>query len=246
MKVIIVEDEVASQEYLSNILLTNFPQLEIVALADNVPDAVSAIDMHQPGIVFLDVEIKLGTGFDVLAQLPKRSFEVVFTTAFNTFALEAFRFHAIDYLLKPLNVSEVIEATERSMLRAKQGSDNTLLDKLLEQLNHPVVQKTKLGIHTLDGIEFVEVPDIVYGEANGNYTDLWMKNGTKITTSRKLKDMEESLPRQMFFRIHHSFIVNLQYVKKYHKGRGGYLVLHDGQSLPVSSAKKDDFIAWLG
>jgi two-component system LytT family response regulator len=246
MKVVIIEDEVASQEYLRNILLNHFPQLKVVALVDNVPDAVSVLNAHQPDIVFLDVEIKLGTGFDVLVQLPKRSFEVVFTTAFNTFALEAFRFHAIDYLLKPLNTAEVIEATERCMQRVKNGHDNTILNKLLEQLNQPVVQKTKLGIHTLEGIEFIEVPDIVYGEAKGNYTELWMKNGVKITTSKKLKDIEESLPRQMFFRIHHSYIVNLQYVKKYHKGRGGYLVLHDGQSLPVSSAKKDDFMNWLG
>jgi two-component system LytT family response regulator len=246
MKVVIVEDEIASQEYLSEILRKAFPNLEIASIVDNVTDAIEAIRAHEPDILYLDIEIKLGTGFDVLSQLASRPFEVIFTTAFNTFALEAFRYHAIDYLLKPLSATHIIEATERCIKRFKKDRDNVSLDKLIEQLSLPRLQKSKLGIHTLEGIEFVDVSDIVYGEAKGNYTELWMKNGTRITTSRKLKEIEEHLPEQQFFRIHHSYIVNLQFTKKYHKGRGGYIVLHDGKSLPVSSAKKDDFLNWLG
>lgn len=247
MKIIIVEDELASQQYLKQLLMERFPQLKVVAIAESVPDALQAIQEHRPDIVFLDVEIKMGNGFDVLAQVPDRSFEVVFTTAYNAFAVEAFRHHAVDYLLKPLNAAYVAEATERCLQRLKEHkSSKEQVGKLLQQVQQPIAQKSKLSIHTMDGIEFIEVQDIVYGEANGNYTDLWLKTGSKVTTSRRLKEMEESLPGDLFFRVHHSYIVNLQYVRKYHKGRGGYLVLHNGNSLPVSSARKDDFLNWLG
>lgn len=246
MKIIIVEDELASQAYLKNILLLHYPGIDIVAATDNVPDAVLLIKKHRPDIAFMDVEIKMGTSFDVLEQTKGYSFEVIFTTAFNTFAVDAFRHHAIDYLLKPLNESHVVEAMGRCMQRINSNNRNDQVGKLLEQLQQPAVQKAKLGIPTLEGIEFVAIPDIIYGEAKGNYTDIWLKNGIKITTSRKLKEMEESLPKDLFFRIHHSYIVNLQYVKKYYKGRGGYLILQDDHALPVSSARKDDFLKWLG
>jgi two-component system LytT family response regulator len=247
MKAVIVEDELAFQEQLSSVLCKTFPGLEIASVADNVPDAIEAISNHQPDILYLDVEIKSGTGFDVLSQLAHRPFDIIFTSAYSTFALEAFRYHAIDYLLKPLSAFQIIEATERCIKRSsKKDQDNISLNRLIELLKPPRIQKSKLGIHTLDGIEFVDISDIMYGEAKGNYAVLWMKNDTKITTARKLKEIEEYLPKQQFFRIHHSYIVNIQFAKKYYKGRGGYIVLHNGKSLPVSAAKKDDFFDWLG
>ena len=246
MRVIIIEDEQASQDYLRHILNTHFPEIEIVALADNVPEAIEVIRKHSPDIVFMDVEIKLGTGFDVLARVGHRTFEVVFITAYNTFAVDAFRHHAIDYLLKPVSAAYMAEAIElcRQRLGNKQRTDQ--IDKLLRQLQVQPAQKSKIGIHTIEGIEMLDVADIVYGEAKGNYTDLWLKGGAKVTTSKKLKEMEEVLTLHQFFRIHHSYIVNMQYVSKYHKGRGGYLVLQNGLSLPVSSSRKDDFLNWLG
>jgi len=247
MKVILIEDEKASQAYLHTLLQQQFPQMDIVAIADNVPDAVAAIGLHGPDIVFLDVEIKLGSGFDVLAQTKEYSFEVVFTTAFSNFAIEAFRYHALDYLVKPLNDEAVIETTKRCIEKRKAMNGSRQVTELLSYLQqHAATQKTKLSIPTIDGIEFVDVADVVYGEAKGNYTDLCLKNGSRIMASRKLKAMEAFLPLQSFFRIHHSYIVNLQYVTRYHKGRGGYLVLQSGMALPVSSARKDAFLQWLG
>lgn len=246
MKGIIIEDEQASQKYLLNILGQHFPALEIVTVADNVPEAVAAIKQYMPDFVYLDVEIKLGTGFDVLEQTRGLCYETIFTTAFNTFALEAFRYHAVDYLLKPLNDTQIIETTERCVARISNNKKDKRLDELLQYLQRPALeQKPKLGVPTVEGIEFIVVQDIVYGEAKGNYTNLWLQNGTRVTVSRKLKEMEQTLPVHLFFRIHHSYIVNLQYVTKYHKGRGGYLVLYNDISLPVSSVKRDEFLNWL-
>lgn len=248
MKIVIVEDELDAREYLIRILRKHFAQCQIVAICDNVPDAVNAIREQLPDIVFLDVEIKLGTGFNVLEQVSDIPLSVVFTTAFDHYATAAFRHYAVDYLLKPLVEKQVADAVQRCIGR-KALPDLAYqqhIYKLLEELRHPVSQKTKLGIHTMDGIEFVDIQDIIYGEASGSYTELWLRSGVKLTASRRLKEVEESLPPQQFFRIHHSYIVNLQYVKKYHKGRGGYLLLHNNVSLPVSSARKEAFLEWLG
>lgn len=245
MNIVIIEDEKASSAYLKKIVQRQFPQLSITAICDNVPDAVQALKTHNPDIVYLDVEIKMGTGFDVLKQAPDRTFEVIFTTAFNNFAIEAFRHHAVDYLLKPLQAVQVVEATERCLERLKVKTDHSNISKLLEQLQQPATQKIKLPVYTPDGIELLETADIVYAEAKSNYTDLWLKTGKKITASRKLKEIEDNLPPQLFFRIHHSFIVNLQYVARYQRGRGGYVILQNGSSLPVSSARKEEFLAWL-
>lgn len=246
MKVIIIEDEPASQQALSELIRMHHRKPEIVAIADNVPEAVAAIGTLAPDIVFLDIEIRMGTGFDVLARIGQRSFEVIFTTTFNTFAIEAFRHHALDYLLKPLNEALVGEAIDRcysKIINHNRDEDN--ISKLLQQLQLSATQKTKLAIHTIDGIVFVDIADIIYVEAQSNYTDLWLSSGARITSSRKLKEMEDSLPLNFFFRIHHSYLVNLRYVSKYHKGRGGYVVLQNGASLPVSSARKDNFLKWL-
>lgn len=247
MKIIIVEDEISSQEYLKNILEAQFPETDIVAITDNVPEAVQLIKRYTPGLVFLDVEIKLGSGFDVLEQVKEQCFDVVFTTAYNTFAVEAFRYHAMDYLLKPLNAIYIIEAVKRSQQKAKQGfnTEKSQIASLLQQLQSSAHQKPKLPIPTLEGFDFVEVSDIMYAEAKGNYTDLWMKDIYKITTSRKIGELMDTLPGNLFFRIHHSYIVNMQYIHKYHRGRGGYLVLQNSQSLPVSATKKEEFLNWL-
>lgn len=245
MNIVIIEDEKASSAYLKKIVQQQFPQLAITAICDNVQDAVQALKTYSPDIVYLDVEIKMGTGFDVLKQAPDRTFEVIFTTAFNNFAIDAFRYHAVDYLLKPLQAVQVVEATERCLERLKVKTDHSNINKLLEQLQQPATQKVKLPVYTPDGIELLETADIVYAEAKSNYTDLWLKTGKKITASRKLKEIEDSLPPQLFFRIHHSFVVNLQYVVRYQRGRGGYVILYNGSSLPVSSARKEEFLAWL-
>ncbi|XZF14236.1 LytR/AlgR family response regulator transcription factor [Chitinophagaceae bacterium MMS25-I14] len=246
MKTIIVEDEITSQQYLIEILEYNFPDIEILAIADNVPEAVEEIIRLRPDIIFMDVNIKKGTGFDVLARLPEITAEIIFTTAFNQFAIDAFRYHAVDYLLKPLIDKQVIEAVKLCRSRIEQQTRNQQIISLLRELKQPGMPQPKIGIPTADGINFFEFNDIVFAEAKGSYTELRLKNGTKITTSKKLKEIEESLTQPVFFRIHNSYVVNIGYIKKYLKGRGGYVVLTDDTSLPVSSTRKDEFLKQFG
>jgi two-component system LytT family response regulator len=245
MKVIIVEDEISCQQYLEQILLDNFVDIEIVDIIDNVPDSIKRLEELKPDLVFLDVEIKMGSGFDILASIKERSFEVIFTTAFNTFAVDAFRYSAVDYLLKPLQVNLVIEAVNKVKNRILNTHSPDLIDQLLLRLQSSSPQKNRLIIYTTEGMEFVEIPTIMFAEAKGNYTDIWLSNGTKITASKKLKEIEESLPAQSFFRVHHSYIVNLNFIKKYHKGRSGHLFLLNGKDIPVAESRKDDFLERL-
>ncbi len=246
MKTIIIEDEVSCQAHLKYILATKFPDTEIVAVTGSIPEAVRLIGRYAPSLVFLDAELRSGGSLDILEQVQERCFELIFTATQTTFAVEAFRYRAIDYLLKPLNEARVIEAVQRC--RQKTG-------RSFPQAEHPVTfpqhtgpschQRSKLIIPTIDGLEFAEVQDIIFLEAKGNYTDVWRSNNHKITTCRKIGELIGALPGNLFFRIHHSYIVNIQYIQKYYRGRGGYLILTNHISLPVSNTRKEAFLDWL-
>ncbi|PSK88110.1 LytR/AlgR family response regulator transcription factor [Taibaiella chishuiensis] len=246
MKIVIIEDEVSSQNYLQHVLHAYFPNFEIKAIVDSVPLGVTAINEYTPDIVFLDVEIKAGTGFDVLGNVTYRDFQLVFTTAFSSFAVQAFRHNAIDYLLKPLNETQIIEAVDRCVQKSAEQGRAALIDNLLSNLRNTSGQKIRFVVHDPEGLDFIELSDIVYVEAKGNYTEFKLNNGSKVTTTKKIGELEDSLPKQYFFRTHHSYIVNIRCIKRYYKGRGGYVLLLDNTSIPVSSAKKYDFINWLG
>lgn len=245
MKVLIVEDEFASQQYLSKFLQQFFPELKIAGIADNVPDAVRLIREEEPDILFLDIELKMGTGFDVLQQCPDLKAEVIFTTAFNQFAVHAFEYHAVDYLLKPLEDSRLKRSLEFCIERVEQKSSKQQISALLEHIQ-PGSSRKRLSIHTADGIEFIEAEEILYAMAKGNYTELKLKNGHKVTVTKKLKEIEEKLPASLFFRIHNSYIVQSSCIKKYYKGRGGSIVLNDDTALPVSSARRDELMKHFG
>lgn len=245
MRVIIIEDEEASQQYLKNILCNEFQDITVIDIIDNVPEAVLAIENNKPDAVFLDVEIKLGSGFDVLSQLKNNSFALVFTTAYNQFAIDAFRKNAIDYLLKPLKKELVIEATMRCIRYHEADRTKGQVVNLLNQIQFTEKNK-KLGIHDQDGINWIEIEEIVFCEAKGNYTMLVLKSGMSKVASKKLREIEECLPKNMFFRIHNSYIVNKFFIQKYQRGRGGIVILSAGQSLPVAVSKKDEFLIWMG
>ncbi|XZF14937.1 LytR/AlgR family response regulator transcription factor [Chitinophagaceae bacterium MMS25-I14] len=246
MKVVIVEDEAAARQYLENFLNRHFPQVIIAAVPDNVPDAVSAINLHRPDIVFMDIDIKMGSGFDVLAALPEIKSEIIFTTAFNQFAIDAFKYHAVDYLLKPLQDTQVADAVRHSISRIEQKNSSQQVVQLLQFLQQPALQKQRISIHTMDGIEFLDVDDILFAEAKGNYTELKLRAGTKLVTSKKLKEVEQQLVAAGFFRIHHSYVVNTRYIRKYYKGRGGSVQLIDETVLPVAVTRRDEFLRSFG
>lgn len=241
MTAVIVEDEKTSQEYLTDLLATHFPQVRVLSIEDTVQPAVKAIDQYAPDIVFLDVEIKMGTGFDVLAGIKQLTADIIFTTAFNQFAIDAFRYHAVDYLLKPLESERVIQSIERSIRKSESQRTSREIMQLLQYMKQSSAQQ-RLPVSTMYGMEFIDTDDILFAEAEGNYSKLKLKQDRSILVTKKIKELEEQLPEPLFIRIHHSYLVNARCIKKYYKGRGGHVILDDDTSLPVSPARKDHFL----
>ena len=238
---IIIEDEQASQEYIADLLEAKFPEIKIVSIEDSVQSAINAIDNYNPDLVFLDVEIKAGTGFDVLARVKDRAFHIIFTTAYNRFAIDAFQYNTIDYLLKPLEGEKVIAAVRRCMQKITSRQPVEELAQLLQYLKLPTWQQ-RFPVSTMYGIEFIDTEEILFIEAAGNYSKLKLRSGRSIMMTKKIKELAEQLQEPLFIRIHTSYLVNTRYVKKYFKGRGGHIILDDDSSLPVAPARKDDFL----
>lgn len=226
---------------LCRLLGQTFPEIAIAAMAETVPDAVAAIRTLRPKLVFMDVTLKDGTGFEVLAQLPDRDAEVIFLTGSGDFAMEAYRHHAVGYLLLPLEEALVIRTVRRCLDRMGSLPDDQV-NALLQQFLQTSVQTEAIGVPTVEGIEFLNSGNILYAEAKGNYTGIRLNDGATVVTSKRLCEIEERLPAYRFIRVHHSFIVNTHYIKKYYKGRGGYLLLQNEVSIPVSVRRKDEFL----
>ncbi len=227
MRAIIIEDEKAGQELLKMNVSESFPECKIIAVVDNVADAVKQINALKPDLIFLDIQIKGGTGFDVLKQISKRTFEVIFITAHNNFAIQALRAQAIDYILKPFNKTEFKEAVKRVLsnmaLRNKEGQNGN----------------TSLSIYTSAGVEFIEFDEIVFLEADGAYTYIHSP-GAHVLSTKNIGEYELLLP-PYFFRCHHSFIININYIKRFEKGRSGLLIMKNGHKIPVSQRKMKEF-----
>jgi len=242
---IIVDDEPKSRESLK-ILLEDFCQNVVVkALCQDVAEAVDAIQVHKPDVVFLDIHLKRETGFDLLNRLNDVNFEVIFTTAYSEYAIKAFKFSAIDYLLKPIDIEEL----KRALAKVEKRMSDTISDRLkqlIQNLKAPSTENYKLALPTSDGLVFVKVNDILYCEASSNYTLIFTFDGKKHVVSRTLKEYEDMLSEHNFFRIHNSYLINLNAIKKYVRGEGGYVVMANDQSLDVSKRKKEAFLLKIG
>ncbi|WP_118972270.1 LytR/AlgR family response regulator transcription factor [Taibaiella koreensis] len=238
---IIVEDEIPSQEYLTDLLATHFPVIKVLSVAASVRQAIADIDRHKPDIAFLDIAIKEGNSFEVLEQIVHKPGHIIFTTAYDQYAIDAFRHHAMDYLLKPLEADRVIETVHRCIGVLKSRQQQQGIDQLLQHFRQPA-RLPRIPVSTMYGMEFVEVADILYVEAEGNYSKLKLKGGKSFLLSKKIGELEEQLGGPEFIRIHHSYLVNIRYIRKYFKGRGGYITLDDDSSIPVARSKKEDFL----
>jgi two-component system LytT family response regulator len=242
MKCIIIDDERKSRENL-RILIEDFCEnCSVVALCQNVAEAIKAIEEHKPDIAFLDIQMQGETGFDFLEQLKKIDFEVIFTTAYSEYAIKAFKFAAIDYLLKPINIEELQKALSK-VEKKVNGNISPRLAELVQNLKGSSNERIKLALPTNDGLIFVKVDEIIYCEASSNYTTLFMDNGTKHIVGRTLKEYDDLLTDREFFRIHNSYLINLNAIKKYVRGEGGYVVMNNDQSLDVSKRKKESFLS---
>jgi len=241
LKTIIVEDEQTSREILKSYLSKYCPTVEVVGEAENIDEALVLIRNNELDMVFLDVEMPYGSGFDLLEKLGNIDFEVVFVTAYNQYAIDALNKHASYYLLKPISIDELIKAVDYvSEIKTKE---NELQNAVL--IPKSTITNQKITIPTQDGFEVLEIKDIIYCKADDNYTELYLENNLKKLVSKTLKYFEDILNENGFARIHKSYLVNVAYIASYKKGKGGTVYLSNGKELSVSASKKADFLSYF-
>lgn len=243
---IIIDDEVRSRESLKQKILLNCPDVEMIAECENGEQGIEVIEEKEPDIVFLDVEMPRMNGFTMLQQLCNRNFELIFTTAYDHYAIRAIKFSALDYLVKPVEIEELCTAINMVKEKRKYNTGNKRIETLLYNLMNEKNQSSRIAVPSLEGLMFVEVNDIIYLEAESNYTVIYIKPTHKITLSKTLKDFEELLPHHVFIRIHHSWIINKNHVQKYLKGEGGQVIMSNGKTLDVARRKKEEFMKAMG
>lgn len=242
IKTVTIEDEEKSLYVLHELIRQHAPDLNICGTASHLNSAIKLIEDMVPHLVFMDVRIADGTGFEVLQRLSQRNFELILVTAYDAYALEAFHFAAVDYLLKPLGIPEFEEAIERVRRRLIDRIRYNSIDTLLHNITHHHNHEKKISIATLNGYEFVDLQHITWCKSDGSYTTFHLTNKIKITSSRNLGFYEELLNQFNFFRINHGIIINMGHIKSYIKGKGGYVVMTDGTELEISQRKKGEFL----
>lgn len=242
IRTIIIEDEPVSREMLTLMLQRYSQEIEIVDSCSNPSDGIESIVKHQPDLIFLDIQMPKMNGFEMLRQIGHIGFEVIFTTAFDQYAINAIRISALDYLLKPVDDDELAVAVKKCKERLLDKKPKLQLENLFNNLaNKNPLEKT-LALSSSDGISFVKMTDILRVEANGRYAKFFLLNKETILVSKTLGDFEEILSANQFFRIHDSSIINLNHVKKYIRGDGGTVLLSDNTELDVARRRKEDFI----
>ena len=242
IRTIIIEDEPVSREMLTLMLQRYKDDIEIIDTCSNPTDGIESIAKHQPDLIFLDIQMPKMNGFDMLKKIPFINFEVIFTTAFDQYAINAIRISALDYLLKPVDDEDLALAIEKCKERLQSKKSGKQFENLFNNLvNKNPLDKT-LALAASDGISFVKMCDILRVEANGRYTKFYLLNKETILVSKTLGDFEEILAANQFFRIHDSSIINLNHIKKYIRGDGGLVVLSDNTELDVARRRKEDFI----
>jgi len=246
IKALIIDDEPKSVKILATMLREYCPNVFLAGTAHKADDAIVLIHQLQPNLVFLDIEMPSGNGFDILDRLRPVNFEVIFVTAFNEYTLKAFRYNALDYLLKPLNIEELQAAVHKAAGNIKLKSFNAQLDYFLESLKKTTLPVQKIALAEKNGIILIPITDIIRCEASRGYTTFIIKNKDKVLSSKNIKEYEELLPENTFFRLHNSHLVNLNYIRMYHRGRGGQVEMEDGTLVEVAVRRKDELLARLG
>ena len=246
LKALIVDDEFRSREFLKSLVEEFCPDIKITGMAATVDEAVSLINSQKPDLVFLDIELQTGTGFDVLQQFAEPKFHVVFTTAYDHYAIKAIKFSAVDYLLKPIDVEELEKAVEKAKNKVESNTSKQTISMLLENLRKPANTDYSITLATSEGLEFVPLQNIIRLEASGPYTYFFLKEGKKIMVSKNLKEYETMLGDYNFFRVHNSHIINMKEVKRMIKTDGGYAVMNDESMIAISPKKREDFMLQIG
>lgn len=242
-KVLIVDDENRTRELIAKMIDSFGYDVETIPEGENVQSAIAAIQKYQPDIVFIDIQMPDGTGFDVIRSIEDKNFEVIFITAHEEFAIKAIKFSALDYLLKPVDTSELRSALEKALSTIDQRKENTQFEAL--HTNMQPNEKRRLVLKTQESVHVVELDQIIRCEADRNYTSFFLKDDRKILVSKTLKEYETLLSAHNFLRVQQSHLININYVDRYDKKNGGAVVMKDGSEVPLSPAKRDVFFARL-
>ncbi|MBN1950686.1 MAG: response regulator transcription factor [Bacteroidales bacterium] len=245
VRALIIDDEKASRETLKSYLLKYCPSVQVVGEGDSVKSGLQEIKVHKPDLLFLDVEMPFGNAFDLLDQVEEQNFETIFVTAFDHYALKAINFSASYYLLKPIDIDELVRAVERVSETIESEEHNLRTRILIENIRIENKQLQKIILPLLDGFEVVRVNEILYCRAEDNFTEFHFLDGSKKLICRTLKFYEELLFDFDFFRIHKSHLINLQYLKRYKKGKGGQVYLERDVCLDVSATRKKELMGRL-
>jgi two-component system, LytTR family, response regulator len=245
LSTILIDDESHARESLSKMLSLNCPDVLVLDTASSADEAFLKINKLKPDLLFLDVEMPNGTGFDLLTRFPKPNFKVIFVTGFDQYALNAIKFSALDYLLKPINAKELVEAVDKANNQLSNKNDLGDLKNLLSTLQNPRSRKNKLAVPTQQGLEMIEIQEIIRCEAANGYTIIHVQDGKPLLSSRDLKTYQELLEDYDFFRIHDSHLIAHFHVQKVLNEDGGVVVLPNEIKLPIARRRKSDFLEWL-
>ncbi|NML23979.1 response regulator transcription factor [Pseudoflavitalea sp. G-6-1-2] len=239
---IIVDDESRNISILKKMLAGYCPEVRVIGEAGNAAETISLLQTLKPQLLFLDIQMPGQNAFNLLDEIMPVNFDIIFVTAFDSYALKAFKYNAIDYLLKPVSIDDLQEAVKKVLQRTAGADLNQKLEGLLQELSAQQQQK-KITLHTQEGMYFFNYADIVLCIAEGSYTRFELSSGKNMLVSGTLKKFEALLPEHLFLRIHSSYIVNANHIKKYHNGKGGYVELTNGKTAEVSVRKKAEFLS---
>ena len=242
LRAVIVEDEKRSRETLLGLLNLYCKNVEIVAEADDMRSGIAAIQNHHPDVVFLDIQMPDGSGFKLLESLEQINFDVIFTTAYDQFAIKAIKFSALDYLLKPIFPQDLQEAVKKAEAKQTHHGSREGVQVLLDNMRKLESDTPKIVLSTSDKINVVNIKDIIRCESDNYYTMFYFSDGKKLMISKTLKENEELLSDHNFIRPHKSHLINTSYIKSFNKQDGGYIVMTDGSTVPVSRRKKEYII----
>lgn len=245
IKAILVDDELNSLQNLQNKLEGFCPDVTVVAISQRPEEAIGLIRQWKPDVVFLDIEMPRMSGFRMLEELGEYDFDIIFTTAYNHYSIDAIRISAFDYLIKPIGIEELQQAVER-LKKTLFRNTREKIDILNSSLSDLKSQENKIAISTSEGIEFIPIKEIIHIESKSNYSKIYLHNHKTLVVTRILKEFEEMLGPYNFYRVHNSHLINLNYLHKYIRSQGGQVVLDDGTVLDISRRKKEEFLKMIG
>jgi two-component system, LytTR family, response regulator len=242
IKTVLVDDETNSLEMMEWLLKTYCPEVKVEAMCNSAELGIEAIHKYKPDVVFLDIEMPHMNGFDMLEHFDRLFFDVVFCTAYDQFAIKAFKYSALNYLLKPVDPDDLKE-TIRRIEEKKAIPTREQIELLLQNVKNVTKTTTsRIALTTADGMIFVQTQDIIYCEAESNYTSIVLAGGKKIMVSKVLKDIDEALAGPDFFRVHNSFLININHIKKFVRGEGGYVIMDNDANISISRSRRQEFM----